>query len=145
VNRGDPQNGWDTDQFPSSVEEMTLAFWVILQSGGLGTGGCNFDAKLRRQSIDPEDLLHAHVGGVDVLARALLAAAKLVEDGRLAAALEERYAPWSSPLGRRILAGEESLASLAALVEKQGIAPRPRSGAQERLENLVARVTARLA
>jgi xylose isomerase len=145
VNRGDPQNGWDTDQFPNSAEEATLALYVILRAGGFTTGGCNFDAKLRRQSIAPDDLLHAHVGGIDTLARGLLGAARLIEDGRLAAAVEERYAGWDGALGRAILAGEHELASLAALVDERALEPRPVSGRQERLENLVSRLTARLA
>ena len=81
VNRGDPQNGWDTDQFPNSADELTLALYTILRGGGFTTGGFNFDAKLRRQSIAPDDLLHAHVGGMDTLARALLRAAQLIEGG----------------------------------------------------------------
>ena len=81
ANRGDPQNGWDTDQFPNSVEDLVLPLYEILRGGGLGTGGFNFDAKLRRQSIERDDLFHAHVGGIDTLARALIAAARLVEDG----------------------------------------------------------------
>lgn len=140
VNRGDPQNGWDTDQFPNAVPELALVLYRILGAGGFTTGGCNFDAKLRRQSVDPVDLFHAHVGGIDTLARALRAAARLVEDGRLAAEVERRYAGWREPLGREILAGERSLADLAALVEETGLDPRPRSGGQERLENLLNRL-----
>jgi xylose isomerase len=83
ANRGDPQNGWDTDQFPNSVEEMTPAMYEILRAGGLRSGGFNFDTKLRRQSMDRVDLFHGHVGGIDVLAQSLLAAARLVEDGKL--------------------------------------------------------------
>jgi xylose isomerase len=139
INRGDPQNGWDTDQFPSSAEEATLALYTILRAGGLGSGGFNFDAKLRRQSIDPVDLLHAHVGGIDVLARGLLNAARMIEDGALSRELEQRYAGWEAPLGREILAGKRSLAELAALALAQGLDPKPRSGGQERLENLVNR------
>ena len=145
VNRGDPQNGWDTDQFPNSAEEATLALYVILRAGGFATGGCNFDAKLRRQSIAPEDLFHAHVGGIDTLARGLLGAARLIEDGSLAARLDERYAGWDDGLGRQILDGAHDLASLAALVESRGLDPKPRSGRQELLENVVNRVTSRLA
>lgn len=145
VNRGDPQNGWDTDQFPNSAEEATLALYVILRAGGFTTGGCNFDAKLRRQSIAPDDLLHAHVGGIDTLARGLLGAARLIEDGTLAARLDARYAGWERPLGREILDGTQSLASLAALVEREDLDPRPVSGRQEALENVVHRLTARLA
>ncbi|HZR80806.1 MAG TPA: xylose isomerase [Candidatus Binatia bacterium] len=139
VNRGDPQNGWDTDQFPNDPRELALVLYRILGAGGFTTGGCNFDAKLRRQSIDPEDLLHAHVGGIDTLARALLAAERMLEDDRLAAAVRDRYAGWDGPLGRDILSGGASLADLAALVDQRALEPRPRSGAQERLENLVGR------
>jgi len=137
ANRGDPQNGWDTDQFPNSVEEMALALYEILGAGGLTTGGFNFDAKLRRQSVDPIDLFHAHIGGFDTLARALLAAARILEEGRLQALLDERYKGWSEGLGREILDGTRSLADLAAHVAAAKADPQPRSGRQERLENLV--------
>ncbi len=140
VNRGDPQNGWDTDQFPNSAEEMTLAFVEILRGGGLGTGGCNFDAKLRRQSIDPHDLLHAHIGGGDTLARGLVQAAALLEEGRVEAFRRERYARWEESLGREILAGRKSLDDLSALVLDTDLEPQPVSGRQEMLENLVNRV-----
>jgi len=143
VNRGDPQNGWDTDQFPNSAEEMTLALYTILRGGGFTTGGCNFDAKLRRQSVSPDDLFHAHVGGIDTLALGLLGAARLIEDGTLAALVEQRYAGWSSALGRGILAGEHDLDDLAKLVASRGIEPTPSSGRQEMLENLVNRLTVR--
>ncbi len=137
ANRGDPQLGWDTDQFPNSVEEMTLALYEILKSGGLTTGGFNFDAKLRRQSLDPLDLFHAHVGGLDTLGHALLCAARLLEDGRLREEIDRRYCGWNDDLGRRILAGESSLSDLAEHVAQHGTDPRPVSGGQERLENLV--------
>jgi xylose isomerase len=139
TNRGDPQLGWDTDQFGNSVEEATLALYTILQGGGLTTGGFNFDAKLRRQSIDPVDLFHAHIGGMDTIARALISAARLIEDGALADGVRQRYAGWDGPLGKEILAGKLSLADLAAKVGKGGIDPKPVSGGQERLENLVNR------
>lgn len=141
MNRGDPQNGWDTDQFPNSAEEMTLAFTEILRGGGLGTGGCNFDAKLRRQSLEPHDLLHAHIGGVDTLARGLCQAAKLMEEGRVDRFREERYAGWKEQLGRDILAGRKSLDDLSAHVLETGLEPMPTSGRQEMLENLVNRVS----
>jgi xylose isomerase len=137
ANRGDPQNGWDTDQFPNDVEEMALALYEILRAGGLTTGGFNFDAKLRRQSVDPIDLFHAHIGGLDTLARALLAAARMLEEGRLKALLDERYQGWSERLGREILEGRRSLADLADHVALAKADPKPRSGRQERLENLV--------
>ncbi|WP_207459290.1 xylose isomerase [Azospirillum sp. SYSU D00513] len=139
VNRGDPLLGWDTDQFPNNVPELTLALYHILQGGGLTTGGFNFDAKIRRQSIDPEDLLHAHVGGMDVCAQALLAAARLIESGALPRHVEERYAGWNQPEAVAMLNGERSLDDIAARVEREGLDPKPRSGRQEYLENLVNR------
>ncbi len=139
ANRGDPQLGWDTDQFPNDPGEALLALYLILQAGGFTTGGFNFDAKLRRQSLAPLDLFHGHIGGMDTLARGLLGAVRLLEDGALAQQVEERYEGWSAELGREILAGRRSLADLADLVEKTGLDPRPVSGGQERLENLVSR------
>jgi xylose isomerase len=139
ANRGDEQNGWDTDQFPNSVDELALALYEILRAGGFTTGGFNFDAKLRRQSLDRADLFHAHIGGIDTLARALLVAADLVEAGDLERERERRYAGWTDGLGAEILGGSASLAELEARVVDDGIDPRPRSGGQERLENLVNR------
>jgi xylose isomerase len=139
ANRGDPQNGWDTDQFPNSVEEMSLALYEILRGGGFTTGGFNFDAHLRRQSVDRADLFHAHVGGVDTLAQSLLVAARLVEDGALEAARRGRYAGWEGPLGSEILGDGVDLAGLEERVVAGGIDPHPVSGRQERLENLVNR------
>lgn len=139
ANRGDPQLGWDTDQFPNSVEEMTPAMYEILRGGGLTTGGFNFDTKLRRQSVDREDLFHGHVGAVDTLARSLLAAAQLLEDGALEAARSERYAGWDEALGAEILGGSPTLAELHERVAAGEIDPAPVSGRQERLENLVNR------
>jgi xylose isomerase len=139
INRGDPQSGWDTDQFPNNVPEVALALYYVLRAGGLGNGGLNFDAKIRRQSIDPNDLLHAHVGGMDVCARGLLAAAAMIEDGHLAGEVAARYAGWDSQEGRAMLGGERSLADIAARVERDTVEPRPRSGRQEYLENLVNR------
>ena len=137
ANRGDPQNGWDTDQFPNSVEEMTLALYEILRAGGLGSGGFNFDAKLRRQSMAPEDLFHGHIGGMDTLARALLAAAQLIDEGRLARAIEARYAGWRGSFGREILAGKQGLADLWQRSLDGAAAPAQVSGRQEQLENWV--------
>ena len=137
MNRGDPQLGWDTDQFPNNLPEVALALYYILQGGGFTSGGLNFDAKIRRQSLDPDDLLHAHIGGMDMSARGLLVAAKMIEDGALAGALKQRYAGWESAEGKAILAGKRSLADLAARVEREGLEPQPRSGRQEALENLV--------
>ncbi len=139
LNRGDPQLGWDTDQFPNNVPELSLAIYRILQGGGFTTGGFNFDAKLRRPSIDPEDLFHAHIGGMDTAARALLGAAAMIEDGTLADFVADRYAGWQAGLGKAILGGEHSLDSLAVTVADQGIDPQPVSGRQEYLENLANR------
>ena len=139
VNRGDYQNGWDTDQFPNSVDELSLALHEILAAGGLTAGGFNFDAKLRRQSVSRTDLFHAHIAGIDTLAQALLAAADMVEHGTLAAPREERYAGWSGQLGTAILSGSVTLADLERRVAAGGIDPRPRSGQQELLEGLVNR------
>ena len=137
ANRGDPQNGWDTDQFPNSVEDLVMPLYEILRYGGFSTGGFNFDAKLRRQSLHRTDLFHAHIGGIDTLARALLAAADLVERGTLAAIVETRYAGWKDELGTGILDGSLTLADLAAKVESGEIDPQPESGLQELLENVV--------
>lgn len=139
MNRGDAQNGWDTDQFPNNVPEITLAMYIILQGGGLGSGGLNFDAKLRRQSIDPADLFHGHVGGMDVCARGLLNAANMIEDGKLKAAVDARYADWDSELGRNYMDGSMSLEDLSGWVLDKKLDPQPRSGRQEAMENLVNR------
>ena len=139
INRGDPQSGWDTDQFPNSVPEVALALYYILRAGGFTTGGLNFDAKIRRQSLDPTDLLYAHIGGMDVCARGLLAAAAMIEDGSLTRHVDERYASWDGEEGRAVLGGARSLEDLAARVESAGLDPQPVSGRQEYLENLVNR------
>jgi xylose isomerase len=141
ANRGDPQNGWDTDQFPNSVEDLALPIYEILRHGGIAPGGFNFDAKLRRQSTDRNDLFHAHIGGLDTLAQALLVAAELVERGRLAELRDARYAGWDDALGRAILDGSESLESLEGKVASGEIDPRPVSGHQEMLENVVNQST----
>jgi xylose isomerase len=137
ANRGDPQNGWDTDQFPNSVDEMTLPVFEILRAGGIGTGGFNFDAKLRRQSSDALDLFHGHIGGMDTLARALLAAAELMDSGALQGFVDDRYAGWSGQLGRDILDGSVSLADLGQRAQASAEDPRCISGRQELLENVV--------
>ncbi len=139
MNRNDYQSGWDTDQFPNNVPEMALAYYQILEGGGFTTGGTNFDAKLRRQSIDPEDLLIAHIGGMDACARGLKAAAKMVEEKALSAPLASRYAGWETAAAQSMLTGKESLESIAARVEGDDINPQPKSGKQELLENIVNR------
>ncbi|WP_445809185.1 xylose isomerase [Yoonia sp.] len=137
MNRNDYQSGWDTDQFPNNVPEMALAYYEVLRAGGFTTGGTNFDAKLRRQSLDAEDLILAHVGGMDACAAGLKAAAAMLEDGKLESARDARYAGWDTEAGRALLASD--LDAITARVMAEGINPAPRSGRQERLENLVNR------
>ncbi|SDB31807.1 xylose isomerase [Bauldia litoralis] len=137
INRGDYQLGWDTDQFAMNIPEMALACYYIFKEGGLGTGGFNFDAKLRRQSIDPDDLLEAHVGSMDACARGLLIAEKMINDGVLADFVAERYAGWDTREGKAILAGKRSLDDLSKSVLKKGLDPQPKSGKQEHLERLL--------
>ena len=137
MNRNDYQSGWDTDQFPNNVPETALAYYEVLKAGGFTTGGTNFDAKLRRQSLDPEDLILAHLGAMDSCAAGLKAAAAMLADGRLEAARTERYAGWDSPEGQALL--HSDLAQISARVLAEDINPEPTSGRQERLENLVNR------
>jgi xylose isomerase len=139
ANRNDLQSGWDTDQFPNNPGEMALAFYVILKQGGLGNGGFNFDAKVRRQSLDPADLVYAHVGGLDVLARGLKAAAAMIADGEFDRLLAARYEGWTQKGAAAMLSGKRTLAQIADWVEKDNINPQPKSGRQEYLENLVNR------
>jgi xylose isomerase len=134
MNRNDYQSGWDTDQFPNNHVEKALAFYEILRAGGYTTGGTNFDAKIRRQSLDPEDLVLAHVGGMDTCARALKSAAALLADGSLEAARKGRYAGWETPAAKAMLGSD--LATIAADVLARNVNPQPHSGRQERLENL---------
>ena len=138
ANRGDPQNGWDTDQFPNSVDDLVMPLYEIVLVGGLGTGGFNFDAKRRRQSIDQVDLFHAHIGGIDTLARSLLVATQLVRDESLAKMKAERYAGWDTALGQGIMADSLTLADLAERIEKGELDPQPVSGRQELYENVVS-------
>ncbi|MBF2714885.1 xylose isomerase [Agrobacterium vitis] len=138
MNRNDYQSGWDTDQFPNNVPEMALAYYQVLQAGGFTSGGTNFDSKLRRQSIDPADLLIGHIGGMDCCARGLKAAAKMVEDKALSAPLANRYAGWNSE-GAKAMLASGTLESIAARVEGENINPQPVSGQQELLENVVNR------
>lgn len=137
INRNDYQSGWDTDQFPNNTPEVALAYYEILKMGGFTTGGTNFDAKLRRQSLDAEDLILAHVGGMDICARGLKAAAAMLEDGRLEAMRAERYAGWDTPAAKAMLTSD--LETIAGPVLAGQVNPEPRSGKQERLENLVNR------
>ncbi len=139
MNRNDYQSGWDTDQVPNIVPEMALAYYQVLAGGGFKTGGTNFDAKLRRQSLDPQDLLIAHIGGMDCCARGLKAAARMIEDKALSGPLEERYAGWSEAEAKKVLSGGYTLDEIAHHVEKRDINPEPKSGRQEYLENIVNR------
>ncbi len=134
MNRNDYQSGWDTDQFPNNHAEKAVAFYEILRAGGYTTGGTNFDAKVRRQSLDPADLILAHVGGMDTCARAMKAAAALMADGSMEAARAARYAGWDTPAIKAMLTS--SLDAIASDVLAKNINPHPRSGRQERLENL---------
>ena len=139
ANRGDPQNGWDTDQFPNSVEDLVMPLHEIFGAGGFKRGGFNFDTKLRRQSMDRTDLFHGHIGGIDTLAKATLVALDMLEKDTLLEARRQRYAGWSSELGRYIMSPDSSLEALSDKVYNDGIDPSPVSGRQEALENLVNR------
>jgi xylose isomerase len=139
INRGDPRNGWDTDQFPNNAQELVPSLVQLVEEQGFTTGGFNFDAKLRRQSVDPADLYLAHIGGIDTISRALLAAADIVTEGALQRLKQERYQGWNGELGKRIISGELNLASLADLATEKGLDPAPRSGKQELAESLIAR------
>ncbi len=143
ANAGDDRLGWDVDRFPMSVEQMSLGMLEILRAGGFTTGGLNFDAKLRRQSIDRHDLFHGHIGGMDTMARALLVAAAILEGGELEADRAARYSGWDGELGRSILDGTTNLVDLHDRAGARG-EPERVSGGQERLENIVARYVARV-
>lgn len=136
ANRGDLLLGWDTDQFPTDLYDTTLAMLLLIQGGGFKKGGLNFDAKVRRQSIDVEDLFHAHIGGMDAFARGLKNAAGIIEDGRLVDFVKQRYAAWDSGLGQDILSRKMNFASLEKYTLENG-EPTPRSGRQEFLENIL--------
>ena len=137
ANRGDAQNGWDTDQFPLDNFELTQAFLQIIRNGGLGNGGCNFDAKLRRNSTDPEDIFIAHISGMDALARALLNAARIVSESPLPGMLKERYSSFDAGDGKAFEEGRMSLEDVVAYAKKNG-EPRQISGKQELYETIVS-------
>lgn len=139
MNRGDPLLGWDTDQFPNDLLSTTMAMYHVIRAGGIGMGGLNFDAKVRRQSFEPTDLIEAHVGATDLCAHAFLLAAKLIEDGEYDRMITDRYADWKTPEAQAMLNGSRSLERIAADTESKTINPQPRSGRQERIENLLAR------
>jgi len=136
ANRGDPQNGWDTDQFPTDIYQTTEAMMVILQSGGLTTGGLNFDAKVRRNSTDPEDLFLAHIGGIDAFARGLEIAVKLIEESPIIAMRKARYGSFEQGDGLRFSRGELKLEQLANLAGSNEDLPSV-SGKQELIENII--------
>ena len=139
MNRNDYQSGWDTDQFPNNLPEVALTYYHILKAGGLGSGGTNFDAKLRRQSIDPADLIEAHSGAMDICARGLKAASAMLEDGGLENTLTERYSGWDSPEAQAML--ESDIDTICQRVLENDVNPTPKSGRQEILENYVNRFT----
>jgi xylose isomerase len=138
ANTGDTLLGWDVDRFNTDVAELTLAMISILRAGGLGRGGFNFDAKLRRSSIDLEDLFLAHIGGMDAYALAFKLARKILADGKLGKFVANRYASYDTGYGRAIETGKTSFAELEKLVLTKLGEPTPRSGKQELLENLIA-------
>ncbi|MBM7066852.1 xylose isomerase [Actibacterium sp. 188UL27-1] len=137
MNRNDYQSGWDTDQFPDNPREVALAYYEVIRAGGFTTGGTNFDAKLRRQSLDAEDLVAAHIGAMDVCARGFKAAAAMWEDGALEQARAARYVGWSRGDAPALLQ-EGTLETIAECVLRDDINPQPRSGRQEKLENVVS-------
>jgi xylose isomerase len=137
ANRGDAQNGWDTDQFPIDNFELTQAMLQIIRNGGLGNGGSNFDAKLRRNSTDPEDIFIAHISGMDAMARALLNAAALLDESPLPKMVEERYASFDAGEGKKFEEGKMTLEDLVAYAKKNG-EPKQISGKQELYETIVA-------
>ncbi len=136
ANRGDYQNGWDTDQFPNNITELTEMMLVFLQAGGLQGGGINFDAKTRRNSTDLADIFHAHIGGMDVFARSLLVADKILTDSNYSKMLTTRYGSFDSPEGRSFEGGKMDLNGLAKLAEDGG-EPQQISGQQEKFENII--------
>ena len=137
ANRGDAQNGWDTDQFPIDNFELTQALLQVIRNGGLGNGGMNFDAKLRRNSTDPEDIFIAHISGMDAMARALLNAAAIVEESPLPQMLKDRYASFDAGEGKRFEKGEMTLEELVAHAKKCG-EPEQKSGKQELYETILS-------
>ena len=136
ANRGDYQNGWDTDQFPNNITEVTEAMLVFLQAGGLQGGGINFDAKTRRNSTDLEDIFHAHIGGMDIFARALLTADHILSESKYADMMAQRYASFDSGKGKAFADGALSLSDLHGIAHENGELPL-RSGQQELFENII--------
>ena len=137
ANRGDAQNGWDTDQFPIDNYELTQAWMEIIRGGGFATGGTNFDAKLRRNSTDPDDIFIAHISGMDAMARALLCAADLLEHSELPGMKRQRYASFDSGMGKDFEEGRLSFEEIYAYGKQLG-EPATTSGKQEKYEAIVA-------
>lgn len=137
ANRGDAQNGWDTDQFPIDNYDLTMAMLQIIRNGGLGTGGTNFDAKMRRNSTDPEDVFIAHISGMDAMARALENAAAIIEDGTICNMVKERYASFDAGKGKEFEEGKLTLEDVYAY-GKEVNEPKTTSGKQELYETIVA-------
>tara|TARA_Y100000817_G_scaffold314231_1_gene312410 strand:- start:4654 stop:5985 length:1332 start_codon:yes stop_codon:yes gene_type:complete len=138
ANRGDYQNGWDTDQFPNNIYEIVEALIVIIRSGGLSGGGINFDAKTRRNSTDLEDLFYSHIGGIDIFARSLLIVEKIINDSDYVKLLDQRYSSFDSGIGKSFAEGNLNLDELATHAKNNG-EPSLKSGKQELLENLINR------
>jgi len=138
ANRGDYQNGWDTDQFPNSVEELTEAMLIVLEAGGLQGGGVNFDARIRRNSTDPKDLFYGHIGGMDVFAKALISAENILNKSEYKKIRQERYASFDSGKGAEFEQGKLSLEDLRQYAIENG-EPEVRSGRQEYMENIINR------
>ena len=136
MNRNDVQSGWDTDQFPNNYLDVALAYYHILLNGGFKSGGTNFDAKLRRQSLDPEDLLLAHIGAMDTCALGFKSALKLLKNGDLKEFIDKRYSNWSKTFGKSLMNREMNLEQITRWVEDNNINPEPVSGKQEYLENI---------
>jgi xylose isomerase len=139
ANRGDPLLGWDTDQFPTDLYLTAQVMLIVLGQGGLGRGGLNFDAKVRRESFEPVDLFHAHIGGMDAFAHGLKIAAAIRKDGILTDIVKKRYASWDTGVGAEIEAGKHNFASLEAYMLKKGDAEKNVSGRQEMIENVLNR------
>jgi xylose isomerase len=139
ANRGDLLLGWDTDQFPTDLYLTSQVMLVVLAQGGIGSGGLNFDAKVRRESFEPIDLFHAHIGGMDAFAHGLKIAAAIREDGLLTEVVKQRYASWDSGVGAEIEAGKANFESLAKYMLEKGEAAKNASGRQEMLENIINR------
>src|SRR5208337_2273641 len=137
ANTGDLLLGWDTDQFPTDIYLTTAIMLSILNMGGFRTGGTNFDAKVRRESFEPNDLFYAHIGGMDAFARGLKIAAAIRKDGRLAEFVRQRYSSWDSGLGAKIESGKVDFKDLETYMRKQGDITPNTSGRQGFLENLI--------